>query len=86
MNSVDIQTVSSWMYGRGRCTEKIASALKQKRKEVALNHLRARKRLDDLLKKRLGSLDILHSTLIRVEASAGDVQVRRTKIGLFGGN
>ena len=54
---------------------KIKEALKQQRKEVALSHLRARKLLEDLQKKRLGSLDTLHSTLLRVEASAGDVQV-----------
>ncbi|KAJ3552379.1 hypothetical protein NM688_g4178 [Phlebia brevispora] len=59
-------------------SEKTAAALKQKRKEVAMSHLRARKRLDDLLKKRLGSLDILHSTLLRVEASAGDVQIMKS--------
>ena len=40
-----------------------------------MSHLRARKQFEDLLRKRLGSLDILHTTLLRVEASAGDVQV-----------
>lgn len=58
-----------------RWSKKAAASLKQGRKDLALSHLRARKQLDDLLKKRLGSLDLLHSTLIRVEASAGDVKV-----------
>ena len=58
-----------------RWSKKASASLKQDRKDLALSHLRARKQLDDLLKKRLGSLDLLHSTLIRVEASAGDVKV-----------
>lgn len=41
-----------------------------------MSHLRARKQLEDLLGKRLNSLDTLQSTLLRVEASAGDVEVR----------
>jgi charged multivesicular body protein 7 len=41
-----------------------------------MSHLRARKQYEDLLKKRLASLDTLHATLVRVEASAGDVEVR----------
>lgn len=59
-------------------TEKASAALRQKRKEVALSHIRARKQFEDLLKKRLASLDTLHSTLIRVEASAGDVEIMKT--------
>ena len=42
---------------------------------MALNHLRLRKQLEDLLSKRLGSLGTLESTLISVEASAGDIEV-----------
>ncbi len=57
-------------------SEKISAALRQKRKEVALSHLRTKKQFEDLLKKRLTSLETLHSTLLRVEASAGDVEVR----------
>ena len=61
-------------------TSKISAALRQKRKEVALSHLRARKELEELLRKRLSSLDNLHSTLIRVETSAGDIQVRPGRV------
>lgn len=50
-------------------------ALRQKRKEVAMSHLRERKLYEDLLKKRLSSLDTLRATLVRVEAAAGDVEV-----------
>ena len=61
-------------------TEKASNALRQKRKELALSHIRARKQYEDLLKKRLVSLDTLRSTLIRVEASAGDVEVRQSHV------
>lgn len=57
------------------CTEKITSALRSKRKPIALSYLRSRKQLEDLLGKRLGSLEVLQSTLIRVEGAAGDVEV-----------
>ena len=40
-------------------------------------HLRARKQLEEILKKRLSSLELLHSTLHRVETSAGDIEVHR---------
>ena len=42
---------------------------------MALNHLRLRKQLEDLLSKRLSSLGTLESTLISVEAAAGDIEV-----------
>jgi len=41
-----------------------------------MSYLRSRKQLEDLLSKRLGALDNLDGTLIRVEAAAGDVEVR----------
>lgn len=41
-----------------------------------MTRLRARKQLEEVLKKRLGSLEVLHSTLLRVETSAGDIEVR----------
>ncbi|TFY63276.1 hypothetical protein EVJ58_g3334 [Rhodofomes roseus] len=56
----------------------IATALRQKRKEIALSHLRAQKQLEALLKQRLGSLDTLQSTLLRVEQSAGDVEIMKS--------
>ncbi|KAH9935034.1 uncharacterized protein B0H18DRAFT_1082745 [Fomitopsis serialis] len=58
--------------------EQITTALRQKRKEIALSHLRAQKQLEALLKQRLGSLDTLHSTLLRVEQSAGDVEIMKS--------
>ncbi|OSX65335.1 hypothetical protein POSPLADRAFT_1135526 [Postia placenta MAD-698-R-SB12] len=58
--------------------ELISAALRHKRKEVAMSHLRARKQLEDLLGKRLNSLDTLQSTLLRVEASAGDVEIMKS--------
>lgn len=40
-----------------------------------MSYLKSKKQLEDLLAKRLGSLEILQSTLIRVEGAAGDVEV-----------
>ncbi|KZT09530.1 uncharacterized protein LAESUDRAFT_646919 [Laetiporus sulphureus 93-53] len=59
-------------------TEQISTSLRIKRKEIALSHLRAKKQLEDLLGKRLNSLDALQSTLLRVEASAGDVEIMKS--------
>lgn len=53
--------------------KKASTALRQKRKPVALSHLHAHKQLEGLLNKRLGSLHTLYST---VEIAAGDVKVR----------
>ncbi|KAG6867035.1 hypothetical protein C0991_003953 [Blastosporella zonata] len=60
------------------CTQKASAAVHQKRKPVALSHLRLRKELEDLLSKRLGSLDNLEATLLRVEAAAGDIEIMKS--------
>ncbi|THH17529.1 hypothetical protein EW146_g3303 [Bondarzewia mesenterica] len=60
------------------CTDKVTAALRQKRKEVALSYIRSRKQLENLLRQRLGSLETLHSTLIRVEAAAGDIEIMKS--------
>jgi len=60
------------------CTRKASAALRQKRKPVALNYLRSRKELEELLSKRLGSLHTLESTLIHVEAAAGDIEIMKS--------
>jgi phage shock protein A len=59
-----------------RFTTKAKSALRQKRKPIALSYIAHRKQLEELITKRLGSLQVLQSTLIRIEASAGDLEVR----------
>ncbi|EGN93262.1 hypothetical protein SERLA73DRAFT_97977 [Serpula lacrymans var. lacrymans S7.3] len=59
-------------------SSKISTALREKRKNVALSHLRSKKQLEDLLEKRLGSLDMLRSTMIRVEAAAGDIEIMKS--------
>ncbi|KAI5119736.1 hypothetical protein M0805_008666 [Coniferiporia weirii] len=56
-------------------TQKVGECLRAKRKEVAMTHLKSRKLYEDLLKKRLGSLEILHATLIQVETAAQDVEI-----------
>ncbi|KAG7453124.1 uncharacterized protein BT62DRAFT_880377 [Guyanagaster necrorhizus] len=56
-------------------TQKAAEALKQKRQLIALSYIRSRKQLQDVLFKRLGALDTLEGTLIRVEVAAANVQV-----------
>ncbi|KAI0374883.1 hypothetical protein BV20DRAFT_934733 [Pilatotrama ljubarskyi] len=59
-------------------TQQISGALRQKRKEIALTHLRARKQLEQVRTKRLESLGLLESTLLRVETSAGDIEIMRS--------
>ncbi|KAI0093725.1 Snf7-domain-containing protein [Irpex rosettiformis] len=59
-------------------TAKISAALKLKRKEVALSHLRAKKQFEELQRKRLNSLDTLQSTLIHVETAAGDIEIMKS--------
>ncbi|TDL21517.1 hypothetical protein BD410DRAFT_829025 [Rickenella mellea] len=59
-------------------TEKINTALRAKRKDVALSHLRSRKQLEETLSKRLGSLAILQSTLTQVETAAGDIEIMKS--------
>ena len=58
-----------------RCTRKASSALQQRRKPAALAYIRSRKQLEDLLSKRLSSLNTLESTFISVETAVGDVEV-----------
>ncbi|KAI0780948.1 Snf7-domain-containing protein [Trametes elegans] len=59
-------------------TRQISDALRQKRKEIALTNLRARKQLEEVRKKRLESLGLLESTLLRVETSAGDIEIMKS--------
>lgn len=58
-----------------RKTQKIKECLGADRKEVAMTHLKSRKLYEELLRKRLGSLEVLQSTLIQVEIAARDVEV-----------
>ncbi|CAA7271563.1 unnamed protein product [Cyclocybe aegerita] len=60
------------------CTKKASAALQRKQKPVALNYIRSRKQLEDLLQKRLGSLSTLQSTFMTVEAAAGDVDIMKS--------
>ncbi|KAG6878922.1 hypothetical protein C0992_006614 [Termitomyces sp. T32_za158] len=60
------------------CTKKATAAIQRKQKTVALSHLRLRKELEDLLSKRLGSLDNLEKSLLLVEAAAGDIEIMKT--------
>ncbi|KAI0362089.1 hypothetical protein OH77DRAFT_1389098 [Trametes cingulata] len=59
-------------------TQQISDALRQKRKEIAMAHLRARKQLEEVRTKRLESLGLLESTLLRVETSAGDIEIMKS--------
>lgn len=59
-------------------TQKASAALHQKHKAVALSYLRSRKQLEALLTKRLGSLNTLESTFIRVEAAADDIEIMKS--------
>ena len=48
-----------------------------------MSYLQSRRQLEELLTKRLGSLHILESTFIRVEAAAGDLEVGLSIFNLF---
>lgn len=50
-------------------------AIREQHKSVALSYLRSRKQFEDVLAQRLGSLEILQSTLLRVEGAAENIQV-----------
>ncbi|KAI9446127.1 Snf7-domain-containing protein [Lactarius indigo] len=54
---------------------KAAIALRQQHKPLALSYLRSRKQLEEVLTQRIGSLEILQSTLLRVEAAAEDIRI-----------
>jgi hypothetical protein len=60
-----------------RHAQKATLAIRAKRQQVALSHLKLRKQLEGLLVKRLSSLETLEDTLVRVDAAAGDIAVRR---------
>lgn len=51
------------------------AAIREQHKSLALSYLRSRKQLEEVLTQRLGSLEILQSTLLRVEAAAENIQV-----------
>ncbi|KAI0664820.1 Snf7-domain-containing protein [Cubamyces menziesii] len=59
-------------------TRQISESLRQKRKEIALAQLRSRKQLEEVRQKRLESLNLLESTLLRVETSAGDIEIMKS--------
>ncbi|KAF8589981.1 hypothetical protein K439DRAFT_1644850 [Ramaria rubella] len=62
--------------GRVRTT-KITEQLRRKRKETAMSYLRSHKQLEDLLSKRLQSLETIQSTLLQVESAAGDIAIMK---------
>jgi charged multivesicular body protein 7 len=51
------------------------AAIRQQHKSLAVSYLRSRKQFEDVLTQRLGSLEILQSTLLRVEGAAENIQV-----------
>ncbi|KAJ7047000.1 Snf7-domain-containing protein [Mycena alexandri] len=56
-------------------TQEATAALQQKHKPVAMTYLRLRKQFEEVLRKRLGSLETLEGTLISVQTAAGDVEI-----------
>ncbi|KAL5489779.1 hypothetical protein ACEPAI_4611 [Sanghuangporus weigelae] len=58
-------------------TQKIKECLGANLKELAMTHLKSRKLYEELLGKRLGSLQILQSTLFQVETAAQDVEIMK---------
>lgn len=58
-------------------SKKIMEYLRADSKEIAMTHLKSRKLYEDLLRKRLGALEVLQSTLIQVETAAQDLQIMK---------
>lgn len=54
---------------------RIEASLRAKQKPQALSYLRSRKTLEELLVRRMGSLETLHGVLVKLEQAAGDVEV-----------
>ncbi|KAF8136775.1 Snf7-domain-containing protein [Boletus edulis] len=59
-------------------TKRVSAALRQQQKSIALAHLRFKKSLEEVLTKRLGTLQNLESTLMSVETAAGDIEIMKT--------
>ncbi|KAF8447515.1 Snf7-domain-containing protein [Boletus edulis BED1] len=59
-------------------TKRVSAALRQQQKSIALTHLRFKKSLEEVLTKRLGTLQNLESTLMSVETAAGDIEIMKT--------
>ena len=57
------------------CKTKATAAIRQQHKSLALSYLRSRKQFEDVLTQRLGSLETLQSTLLRIEGAAENIQV-----------
>ena len=56
------------------------AAIRQQHKSLALSYLRSRKQFEDVLTQRLGSLEILQSTLLSIEGAAENIQVTYTLV------
>lgn len=54
---------------------KVEASLRAKNKEQALSYLRSRKALEELLQRRVASLETLHGVLVKIEQAAGDVEI-----------
>jgi hypothetical protein len=59
------------------------AAIRQQHKSLALSYLRSRKQFEDVLTQRLGSLEILQSTLLRIEGAAENIQVTSPPLESF---
>lgn len=67
---------STFTQSTNRTTKRISTALRQQQKSIALAHLRFKKSLEEVLTKRLGTLQSLEATLMSVETAAGDIEVK----------
>lgn len=53
----------------------VKEQLRLKRQEMAKSYLRSKKQLEELLIKRLSSLETIQSVLIKMDTAAGDIEV-----------
>ncbi|KDQ09179.1 hypothetical protein BOTBODRAFT_117543 [Botryobasidium botryosum FD-172 SS1] len=59
-------------------TSRVKEHLRKKQQELAMSYLRSKKQLEELLKKRLGSLETIQSVLLKIESAAGDIEIMKT--------
>ncbi|KAI0275890.1 Snf7-domain-containing protein [Russula aff. rugulosa BPL654] len=75
----DISTQIDHITGKiESCKTKAMAAIRQQHKSLALSYLRSRKQFEDVLAQRLGSLEVLQSTLLSIEGAAENIQIVKT--------
>jgi charged multivesicular body protein 7 len=69
-----------------RRADQVKENLRLKRKDIALSYLRSKKQLEELLPKRLRSLETIQTTLDQVESARHDIEVYSSHLHLYQSN